>query len=157
VRDITVSGRLLQPLTRRTNNIHRVVLAAVFPATVITSSLITRNEWVALERSISEIVGVLTPNQPNLVYLAYGVAIVALPFVPPCQRATRTRTRREPGRGRASTLVAHHRRTRATSNSDRAIGSPVLRRLGCGVERIERGIESALPAPVGLMVSLGRD
>src|SRR4051812_2099320 len=79
-RDITVSGRLLQPLTRRTNDILRLVLAAGFLAAVITSSLITRNEWDALEKSISEIVGVLTPTQSNLVYLIYGVAILALPF-----------------------------------------------------------------------------
>src|SRR6195256_2433023 len=79
-REITVSGNLLQPLTRRTNDILRLVLAAVFLAAVITSSLITRNEWVALEKSISEIVGVLTPAQSNLVYLVYGVAILALPF-----------------------------------------------------------------------------
>src|SRR3954452_17685572 len=79
-RDITASGSLLQPLTRRTNDILRVVLAAVFLAAVITSSLITRNEWVALEKSISEIVGVLTPTQSNLVYLVYGLAILALPF-----------------------------------------------------------------------------
>lgn len=80
-RDISVTGSLLQPLTRRTNEILRVVLSAVFLAVVITSSLITRNDWVALERSISEIIGVLTPTQSNLVYLAYGVAILALPFV----------------------------------------------------------------------------
>ena len=80
-RDIAVSGSLLQPLTRRTNDIVRVVLAALFLAVVITGSVITRNEWVALERSISEIVAVLTPTQANLVYLIYGVAIVALPFV----------------------------------------------------------------------------
>ena len=80
-RDIAVSGRLLQPLTRRTNDIFRVVLAALFLAVVITSSLITRNEWDALERSVSEIVAVLTPTQANLVYLIYGVAILALPFV----------------------------------------------------------------------------
>ena len=79
-RDITVSGSLLQPLTRRTNDILRLVFAAIFLAAVITSSLITRNEWVALEKSISEIVGVLTPTQSNLVYLVYGVAILALPF-----------------------------------------------------------------------------
>jgi len=79
-RDITVSGSLLQPLTRRTNDILRVVLAAVFLAAVITSSLITRNEWIALEKSISEIVGVLSPTQSNLVYLVYGLAILALPF-----------------------------------------------------------------------------
>ncbi|MDT5234814.1 MAG: glycosyltransferase 2 family protein, partial [Mycobacterium sp.] len=79
-RDITVSGSLLQPLTRRTNDILRLVLAAIFLAAIITSSLITRSEWVALEKSISEIVGVLTPTQSNLVYLVYGVAILALPF-----------------------------------------------------------------------------
>jgi glycosyltransferase 2 family protein len=79
-RNITVSGSLLQPLTRRTNDILRLALAAVFLAAVITSSLITRNEWVALEKSISGIVGVLTPTQSNLVYLVYGVAILALPF-----------------------------------------------------------------------------
>nr|WP_090345034.1 lysylphosphatidylglycerol synthase transmembrane domain-containing protein [Mycolicibacterium malmesburyense]CRL77037.1 putative integral membrane protein [Mycolicibacterium malmesburyense] len=80
-RDIAVSGSLLQPLTRRTNDIVRVVLAALFLAVVITGSLITRNEWVALERSISEIVAVLTPTQANMVYLIYGITIVALPFV----------------------------------------------------------------------------
>ncbi|MGJ6126295.1 lysylphosphatidylglycerol synthase transmembrane domain-containing protein [Mycolicibacterium sp. Y3] len=80
-RDISVTGSLLQPLTRRTNDILRLLLAALFLATVITSSLITRNDWVSLERSVSEIIGVLTPTQSNLVYLAYGVAILALPFV----------------------------------------------------------------------------
>jgi len=48
---------------------------------VITSSLITRRDWVALEKSVSRVVGVLSPTQSNLVYLAYGVAILALPFV----------------------------------------------------------------------------
>ena len=80
-RDITVTGSLLQPLTRRTTDIVRLVLAALFLAVVITSSLITRSDWVGLERSVSQIVGVLTPTQSNLVYLAYGIAIVALPFV----------------------------------------------------------------------------
>ncbi|MBP1821506.1 flippase-like domain-containing protein [Mycobacterium sp. OAE908] len=79
-RDITVSGSLLQPLTRRTNDILRLALATVFLAAVVTSSLITRYEWVTLEKSISEIVGVLTPTQSNLVYLVYGLAILALPF-----------------------------------------------------------------------------
>jgi uncharacterized protein (TIRG00374 family) len=79
-REITVSGRLLQPLTRRTNDILRLGAAAAFLAIVITGSLITRPQWVALERSISEIVGVLTPTQSDLVYLAYGIAILALPF-----------------------------------------------------------------------------
>lgn len=80
-RDITVSGRLLQPLHRRTNDIIRLAFAAVFLVVIITSSLVTRNDWVALEKSISRIVGVLTPTQSNLVYLAYGIAILALPFV----------------------------------------------------------------------------
>ncbi len=79
-RDVAVSGSLLQPLTRRTNDILRLTAAGVFLAAVITSSLITRNDWEALERSISDIVGVLTPTQSNLVYLAYGIAILALPF-----------------------------------------------------------------------------
>jgi glycosyltransferase 2 family protein len=79
-REITVTGSLLQPLTRRTSDILRLLLAALFLAVVITSSLITRYDWVSLERSISDIVGVLTPTQSNLVYLAYGIAIFALPF-----------------------------------------------------------------------------
>jgi len=80
-RQVTVSGSLLQPLTQRTNDIVRLVMAALLLALVITSSLITRNDWVALEKSISRIVGVLTPTQSNLVYLAYGVVILALPFM----------------------------------------------------------------------------
>jgi uncharacterized protein (TIRG00374 family) len=80
-RDIAVTGSLLQPLTRRTNDIFRVVLTAAFLALVITSSLITRNDWVALEKSVSGILAVLTPTQANLVYLVYGLAIVALPFI----------------------------------------------------------------------------
>jgi uncharacterized protein (TIRG00374 family) len=80
-REVAVSGDLLQPLTRRTTDIVRVGLAGAFLAVVITSSLITRSDWVGLEKSISRIVGVLTPTQSNIVYLAYGIAIVALPFV----------------------------------------------------------------------------
>jgi glycosyltransferase 2 family protein len=80
-REIAVSGSLLQPLTRRTNDILRLILAATFLATVITGSLITRPRWIALEKSISEIVGVLTPTQSDVVYLAYGFAILALPFM----------------------------------------------------------------------------
>jgi glycosyltransferase 2 family protein len=79
-RYISVSGNLLQPLTRRTNDIIRLVASVVFFAIVIAGSLITRPQWVALERSISEIVGVLTTTQSDLVYLAYGIAILALPF-----------------------------------------------------------------------------
>ncbi|MFN8088804.1 MAG: lysylphosphatidylglycerol synthase transmembrane domain-containing protein [Mycobacterium sp.] len=80
-RQVTVSGSLLQPLTQRTNDIVRLVLAALLLTLVITSSVITRNDWVALEKSISRIVGVLTPTQSNLVYIAYGVVILALPFM----------------------------------------------------------------------------
>lgn len=79
-RDISVSGDLLQPLTRRTNDILRLGATVVFFGIVIAGSLITRPQWVALEKSISEIVGVLTPTQSDLVYLAYGVAILVLPF-----------------------------------------------------------------------------
>jgi uncharacterized protein (TIRG00374 family) len=79
-RDVSVSGDLLQPLVRRTNDIFRLALSTLFLAAVITSSLITRRDWVALERSISGIVALLTPTQSNLVYLAYGIAILALPF-----------------------------------------------------------------------------
>lgn len=71
---------MLQPLTRRTSDILRLLLAAIFLSVVITSSLITRYDWESLERSISDIVGVLTPIQSNLVYLAYGIAILVLPF-----------------------------------------------------------------------------
>jgi glycosyltransferase 2 family protein len=80
-RNITVEGSLLQPLTRRTNDILRLALATVFLAIVIAGSLITRAQWIALEKSISQIVGVLPPAQSNLVYLVYGAAILALPFV----------------------------------------------------------------------------
>jgi len=80
-RDVSVSGSLLQPLTRRTNDILRLAASIVFLVVVITSSLITRPQWEALEKSISQIVGVLSPKQSNLVYLAYGIAILALPFM----------------------------------------------------------------------------
>lgn len=78
--DVVVTGSLLQPLTRRTNDILRLALAALFLVVIVTSSLITRYEWDALEKSISEIVGVLSPTQSNTVYLIYGIAILALPF-----------------------------------------------------------------------------
>lgn len=80
-REVTVSGDLLLPLTRRTTDIVRLALAALFLAVVVFSSIITRSDWVGLEMSVSRIIGVLTPTQSNLVYLAYGIAIVALPFV----------------------------------------------------------------------------
>jgi uncharacterized protein (TIRG00374 family) len=80
-RQVTVAGSLLQPWTRRTNDILRLASSAVFLAVVIASSLFTRYEWATLERSLSELVGVLTPGQSNLVYIVYGIAILALPFV----------------------------------------------------------------------------
>ena len=80
-REVTVTGSLLQPLTRRTNDILRLVLSAALLAIVITSSLVTRTRWDELEKSISRIVGVLTPTQSDVVYLVYGLAILALPFM----------------------------------------------------------------------------
>ncbi|CAM2907766.1 hypothetical protein BST27_23855 [Mycobacterium intermedium] len=80
-REILVSGDLLQPLMRRTNDLIRLGLSGAFLVVVIFSSLITRPRWEALEKSISEIVGVLTPTQADLVYLIYGLAILALPFM----------------------------------------------------------------------------
>ena len=79
-REIAVSGSLLQPRIRRTSDIIRVVLSALLVALVVAGSLITRPRWEALERSVSDIVGFLTPEQSNLVYLLYGIAILALPF-----------------------------------------------------------------------------
>ncbi|AMY52985.1 lysylphosphatidylglycerol synthase transmembrane domain-containing protein [Rhodococcoides fascians] len=79
-RDVPVAGNLLQPLVRRTSDIIRVVAASVFLSLVIAGSLITRNQWDALEQSVSNIVGVLSPDQSNAVYIVYGVAILALPF-----------------------------------------------------------------------------
>src|SRR5690242_13692961 len=79
-REIPVAGSLLQPRIRRTSDILRVVLSALLVALVIAGSLITRPQWEALERSVSDIVGFLTPDQSNLVYLLYGIAILTLPF-----------------------------------------------------------------------------
>ncbi|MDT7761927.1 MAG: glycosyltransferase 2 family protein, partial [Mycobacterium sp.] len=80
-REVTVTGSLLQPITRRTNDILRVVLSGALLAIVITSSLVTRTRWDELEKSISRIVGVLSPTQSDVVYLVYGLAILALPFM----------------------------------------------------------------------------
>ncbi|MQY23984.1 lysylphosphatidylglycerol synthase transmembrane domain-containing protein [Nocardia macrotermitis] len=79
-REIPVSGSLLQPHNRRTSDILRVIGSALLVVVVIAGSLITRSRWEALERSVSDILGILTPEQSNLVYLLYGVAIFALPF-----------------------------------------------------------------------------
>ncbi len=80
-REVTVTGSLLQPITRRTNDILRVVLSGALLGIVITSSLVTRTRWDELEKSISRIVGVLSPTQSDVVYLVYGLAILALPFM----------------------------------------------------------------------------
>ena len=50
----------------------------------------------------------------------------------------------------SGTRAAHHRCTRATSSSGRAIASLAIWRLGCGVERVVCGVESLLAAPIGL-------
>ena len=52
-RQITVSGSLLQPLWRRTTDILRVVAATLMLVVVVVGSLITRNNWVDLEQSLS--------------------------------------------------------------------------------------------------------
>lgn len=78
--DIPISGSLLQPLIRRTSDIVRVILSGITLGLVIAGSLITRDRWVALEKSVSGIVGVLPARHANLVYLLYGLAILALPF-----------------------------------------------------------------------------
>ncbi|WP_031938854.1 lysylphosphatidylglycerol synthase transmembrane domain-containing protein [Prescottella defluvii] len=79
-RDIPVAGSLLQPLVRRTSDILRVVVAVILLGAVIAGSVITRSEWDALETSVSDIVGILSPGVSDTVYLLYGVAILALPF-----------------------------------------------------------------------------
>ncbi|WP_040814347.1 lysylphosphatidylglycerol synthase transmembrane domain-containing protein [Nocardia concava] len=79
-REIPVSGSLLQPRIRRTSDILRVVLSALSVGIVVAGSLITRPQWENLEKSVSTIVGFLTPEQSNLVYIVYGIAILALPF-----------------------------------------------------------------------------
>src|ERR1700733_3440543 len=80
-REISVAGRSLPPVNRRTKDILRLILATAFLASVITGSLITRPRWIRLEKSVSEIVGVLSPTQSDVVYLLYGFAILALPFM----------------------------------------------------------------------------
>lgn len=79
-REIPVTGSLLQPLTRRTSDIIRVVLAAIGVGVVVAGSLITRPEWLALEQSVSKIVDFLSQDQSTMVYLVYGMLILALPF-----------------------------------------------------------------------------
>lgn len=79
-REIPVAGSLLQPVARRTSDIVRLAASVLLLATVIAGSLITRNQWHALEASVSDIVGVLSPRRSGLVYILYGIAILAMPF-----------------------------------------------------------------------------
>jgi glycosyltransferase 2 family protein len=79
-REIPVTGKLLQPMIRRTSDIVRVVLAGIGVGVVIAGSLITRPEWLALERSVARIVDFLSQDQATMVYLIYGMLILALPF-----------------------------------------------------------------------------
>ncbi len=80
-RDVAVSGSLLQPLVSRSNDIFRLVLAALILATVVTSSSMVPDESVvALEQSTSGIVGVLTPDWSARLYLVYRGTVMALPL-----------------------------------------------------------------------------
>ncbi|SEK50222.1 lysylphosphatidylglycerol synthase domain-containing protein [Rhodococcus maanshanensis] len=79
-REIPVQGSLLQPLRRRTNDQLRVVLAALCMGAVIATSLITRGRWEAVENSVSDLIGVASPEVSTRIYLLYGAAIVILPF-----------------------------------------------------------------------------
>ncbi|ORX06181.1 lysylphosphatidylglycerol synthase transmembrane domain-containing protein [Mycolicibacillus trivialis] len=79
-RDIRVTGDLLQPLTRRTSDLLRLAGALLFLGVVIAGSLVTRPEWVALEKSLSQVLGPLSPTQATVVHVTYGLALLALPF-----------------------------------------------------------------------------
>ncbi|MBB3039715.1 lysylphosphatidylglycerol synthase transmembrane domain-containing protein [Hoyosella altamirensis] len=78
--EIPVSGSLLQPRASRTTDLIRVGASLTVLGAVVAGSEVTRGEWHALEESVSGIVGVLTPAQANLVFLLYGLVIMALPF-----------------------------------------------------------------------------
>ncbi|SDC62461.1 lysylphosphatidylglycerol synthase transmembrane domain-containing protein [Rhodococcus tukisamuensis] len=78
--DIPVHGSLLQPLRRRTNDQVRVVVAAVCVIAVVVVSLVTRGRWESVESSVSDLIGVASPDLSNRFYSFYGAAIVALPF-----------------------------------------------------------------------------
>src|SRR6266568_8094993 len=71
-----------------------------------------------------------------------------------CRGATWHSTRTWP-RACSGTRAAHHRCTRATSSSGKAIESLAVRSLDCGVELVECGVQSLLPAPLGLVVGFG--
>ncbi|MFE3292905.1 YbhN family protein [Rhodococcus sp. NPDC059234] len=79
-REVPVHGSLLQPLRRRTSDQIRVALSGFCVLSVVVVSLVTRGRWESLEHSISDLIGVASPQFSNLVYSLYGVAILALPF-----------------------------------------------------------------------------
>ncbi len=148
-RHISVSGSLLQPLTRRTNEILRLVRAAVFLATVITSSLITRTKWVGLEDSIFKIVGVLTLAQSNPVYVVYGIAIPALPFVIPISLIV-GRQWKPLGADAAAGFVA----VSAPSISGNGIAAPRLHFASCARASTLQRKENPAPGATGTSPSL---
>ncbi|MFF0818478.1 lysylphosphatidylglycerol synthase domain-containing protein [Rhodococcus sp. NPDC003318] len=79
-REIPVHGSLLQPLRRRTSDQLRVALSGLCVVAVIVVSYVTRGRWESVENSISDLIGVASPEWSNRIYSLYGVAILALPF-----------------------------------------------------------------------------
>ncbi|WP_326548349.1 lysylphosphatidylglycerol synthase transmembrane domain-containing protein [Mycolicibacterium sp. ND9-15] len=80
-REVAVSGSLVQPRIRRSNDMLRLVVATLILATVVTgSAVIPDGSMAGLERSISDIVGVQTPDWSVRLYLVYGGAVLALPL-----------------------------------------------------------------------------
>ncbi len=79
-REIPVHGSLLQPLRRRTSDQLRVVVSGLFVTAVVVVSYLTRGRWESVETSVSNLIGVASPDLSNRIYSLYGVAILALPF-----------------------------------------------------------------------------
>lgn len=79
-REIPVHGSLLQPLRRRTSDQIRVAVSGLAVVAVVLVSYYTKGRWESLENSISDLIGVASPELSNRVYTLYGVAILALPF-----------------------------------------------------------------------------
>jgi uncharacterized membrane protein YbhN (UPF0104 family) len=80
-REVAVAGSLLQPLLRRGDDLRRLVLAALISALAAAgSAMVPEESVVALERSISRIVGVLSPDWSGRLYLMYGSTLIFLPL-----------------------------------------------------------------------------
>jgi hypothetical protein len=80
-REVAVAGSLLQPLLRRGDDLRRLVLAALISALAAAgSAMVPEDSVVALERSISRIVGVLSPDWSGRLYLMYGSTLIFLPL-----------------------------------------------------------------------------